>query len=331
MERGEKQSIFDEETSIKPDKYTKWADEFISAMDNGHWTVDNFKFSSDVQDFKVNLVEKERELLSRTIPTIGNVECKVKLWWINMGRTLNRRSMIDLGIAMGNTERIHAKAYERLMTVLGLEEVFDEVMKLPLIKGREAYLGKYAHKYYKDSKKQFVYAMILFTLFVENVSLFSQFYIILWFGRFKNVLKDTTQQVMYTKNEELIHSRVGIKIINTIREEHPELFDEEMKEKVLYEVNQSFKWESDIIDWLLGDYEGKRLSRPILKEYVKSQLNESIQEIGFGKVFDIDPELARDFEWMNEEVHGNNVTDFFHQRPVDYSKGNKAVDLDDLI
>ena len=327
----EARTIFDEETSIKPDKYTAWADEFIKAMDDGHWTVDNFKFSSDIQDFKVNCTEEEREVIVRTLACIGNVECKVKLWWINMGRTLNRRSMIDLGIAMGNTERIHAKAYERLISVLGLDDSFDEILKLPLIKGREAYLGKYVHKYYKDSKKQFVYAMILFTLFVENVSLFSQFYIVLWFGRFKNLFKDMNQQVMYTKNEELIHSRVGIKIINTIRQEHPELFDEELREKVIHEVHQSLNWESDIIRWLLGNYTGPRLTPESLIEFTKIQLNDSMKEIGFGKVFEIDPVLARDSEWMLEEIHANNVTDFFHQRPVDYTKGGKTVDLDDLI
>ena len=34
---------------------------------------------------------------------------------------------------------------------------------------------------------------------------------------FKNVLKDTDQQVKYTRNEENIHALVGIKIINTIQ------------------------------------------------------------------------------------------------------------------
>jgi ribonucleoside-diphosphate reductase beta chain len=85
-----------------------------------------------------------------------------------------------------------------------------------------------ACKFYKDSKKQYLYALILFTLFVENVSLFSQFYVINWFARFKNVLKDTDQQVKYTRNEENIHALVGTRIINTIREEYPELFDEEV-------------------------------------------------------------------------------------------------------
>ena len=68
------------------------------------------------------------------------------------------------------------------------EEEFAEVqtvgeknLELDFIEGRVNYLRKYNHKFYKDSKKQYVYSIILFTLFVENVSLFSQFYIINWF------------------------------------------------------------------------------------------------------------------------------------------------------
>ena len=38
---------------------------------------------------------------------------------------------------------------------------------------------------------------------VENVSLFSQFYTINYFNRFKNVLKDTAQQVAYTSKEDV--------------------------------------------------------------------------------------------------------------------------------
>ena len=77
--------------------------------------------------------------------------------------------------------------------------------------------------------------------------MFSQFYVINWFARNKNVLKDTDQQVKYTRNEENLHAFVGMKIINTIREEHPELFDEELEERVLDEAQQAFNAESKIV------------------------------------------------------------------------------------
>ena len=50
--------IFEEQVSRKPDHYP-WAQEFIEAMHNGFWTDKEFSFSSDIQDFNVNLTEDE--------------------------------------------------------------------------------------------------------------------------------------------------------------------------------------------------------------------------------------------------------------------------------
>ena len=214
---------------------------------------------------------------------------------------------------------------------MDIEDVFEENLKLEWIQGRVKYLRKYTHKFYKDSKKQYLYALILFTLFVENVSLFSQFYIINHFARFKNVMKDTDQQVKYTRNEENIHALVGIKIINTIREEYPELFDEELEDRISHEAEQAFESESKIVDWMINGIDEKSLSAPILKEFIKNRINESLIQIGFKKVFKIDEDMLSLTTWFDEELLGNNMTDFFHSRPTEYSKKNQSFGEDDLF
>jgi len=210
-----KLKIFDEQISRKPNLYP-WTEQYMEAIHNGFWTDKEFNFKSDIQNFKVTLTEQEKEIIVRTLSAIGQIEVAVKTFWAKLGENLPHPSLADLGYVMANTEVIHNNAYERLLTVLGLEDVFEKNLKLDWIQGRVKYLKKYTHKFYKDSKKQYLYALILFTLFVENVSLFSQFYVVNWFARFKNVLKDTDQQVKYTRNEENIHALVGAKIINTI-------------------------------------------------------------------------------------------------------------------
>ena len=322
--------IFEEQISRKPDHYP-WAEEFIEAMHNGFWTDKEFSFNSDVQDFNVNLNDTEREMIIRTLSAIGQIEVAVKKFWSKLGDNLPHPSLTDLGYVMANVEVIHNNAYERLLKVLGLEDVFEQNLKLDFIEGRVNYLRKYTHRFYKDSKKQYVYALILFTLFVENVSLFSQFYVINWFNRYKNVLKDTGQQVKYTRNEENIHALAGIKIINTIREEHPELFDDGLEEKILEESQAAFKAESKIVDWMMNGYNEKGISAPILKEFIKNRINESLEQIGFRKVFDVDEKLLVNTIWFEEELLGNNATDFFHTRPVEYSKNSQTFDADDLF
>jgi len=322
--------IFDEQISRKPNHYP-WTEKFIEAMHNGFWTDKEFNFSSDIQDFKVNLSDKEKEIVIRTLSAIGQIEIAVKTFWAKLGENLPHPSLSDLGYVMANVEVIHNNAYERLISVLGLENVFEENLKLGWIEGRVKYLRKYTHRFYKDSKKQYLYALILFTLFVENVSLFSQFYVINWFARFKNVLKDTDQQVRYTRNEENIHALVGIKLINTIREEYPELFDEELTEKIMKEAAEAFESESEIIDWMVNGIQEEGLNAVTLKEFVKNRINSSLEQIGFSQVFEVDKSILSTTMWFEEELLGNNMTDFFKSRPVEYSKNGQSFGEDDLF
>ena len=322
--------LFEEQVSRKPNLYP-WTEDFVNAMHNGFWTDKEFNFQSDVQDFKVNLSEKEREIIKRTLSAIGQVEVSVKKFWANLGNHLPHPGITDLGYVMANIEVIHNNAYERLLSVLELEDVFEENMKLPIIRDRVNYLKKYLNKCYMNNKKQYIYSLILFTLFVENVSLFSQFYIINWFNRYENVLKDTAQQVAYTSREENIHGLVGTKIVNVLRKEYPELFNDDLPERLKEEAQCAFDAESKIIDWIIGDYKKDNISADILKEFIKNRLNESLDQIGFEKVFDVDKDKINLTMWFDEDVLGNSATDFFFKRPVEYSKKDKSFDEDDLF
>lgn len=322
--------IFDEQITLKPNHYP-WTTKFIDSMHNGFWTDKEFNFSSDLQDFRVNLSEKEKEIIIRTLSAIGQIEISVKTFWAKLGENLPHPSLQDLGYVMANVEVIHNTAYTRLLEVLGIEEIFEENLKLGWIEGRVKYLRKYTHRFYKDSKKQYLYALILFTLFVENVSLFSQFYIINWFARYKNVLKDTDQQVKYTRNEENIHALVGIKIVNTIREEYPELFDSELTDKIIKEAKEAFESESEIIDWMINGIQEEGLNAATLKEFVKDRINNSLEQIGFPQVFEVDKGILSTTNWFQEELLGNNMTDFFHSKDTGYSKNSQCFDESELF
>jgi ribonucleoside-diphosphate reductase beta chain len=122
-----------------------------------------------------------------------------------------------------------------------------------------------------------------------------------------------------------------IKIVNTIREEHPELFDDELEEKITQEAQEAFKAESKIVDWMINGINEEGLSAPILKEFIKNRINESLIQIGFKKAFDIDESLIADTMWFDEQLLGNNMVDFFNSKPTEYSKSDKSFDEDELF
>lgn len=322
--------LFEEQISRKPDLYP-WTKQFVDAIWQGFWTPDEFNFRSDYSQFKSDLSEAEQQVIVRALSAIGQIEVAVKTFWANIGEKMPHPSIRDLGYAMANSEVIHNLAYEKLLEVLQLTHVFEENMNEAVIKGRVDYLRKYLNKVYKNDKQQYIYSIILFTLFVENVSLFSQFYVIMHFNRNRAVLKDCAQQVQYTRNEEMLHAQVGIKLINTLREEYPELFDKELEDRILHECIDSLKAESKVIDWIMTDYAVPGLDATILKAFIAKRMKDSMDQIGFDSSEIVyDRALVDKTFWFDEELYGTNMTDFFQKRPVEYSKGS-AITAEDLF
>lgn len=322
--------IFEEQIARKPDHYP-WTQQFMEAIWKGFWTADEFNFRSDYSQFKTELTQEEQEVIVRTLSAIGQIEVAVKSFWANLGDNLPHPSLKDLGYTMANSEVIHNKAYEKLLDVLHLTHVFEENLNEEVIRGRVNYLKKYLEKVYEDDRKQYIYAIMLFTLFVENVSLFSQFYIIMHFNRNKAVLKDCAQQVQYTRNEEQLHAQIGIKIINTIREEYPELFDEELEARIQEEILESIEAESRVIDWIMGDYAVDGLNADILKEFIKNRMKDSMKQISIDhSKIEVDQALLDQTYWFDEALLGATMTDFFQKRPVEYSKGD-GIDAEELF
>lgn len=320
--------LFDEQISRKPNHYP-WTQQYIDTMWHTHWTPNEFDFRSDIQQFKTELTDQEREIVTKTLSAVSQIEIAVKTFWGNLGKNLPHPAINDLGYVMANVEVIHNIAYEKLLVVLGLQDVFEKNLKEEVIQGRVAYLRKYLDKRYEDDRKQYIYALILFTLFIENVSLFSQFYTVLWFNRERSLLKDTAQQVQYTRLEEGVHALVGIKIINTLRDEYPELFDEDLENTIIEESRLALEAEYRVIDWMLGDYNFPGLNADCLKEYVKNRINTSLKQAGFNKPFKVNYDRLEETKWMDEETIGNSHTDFFHKRPVDYSRHRKVYRAED--
>lgn len=60
-------------------------------------------------------------------------------------------------------------------------------------------------------------------------------------------------------------------------------------------------------------------------------MNESLVSIGYDKIFDTDNEILSKTIWFDEQVLGNNMTDFFHSRPVEYSKKSQSFAEEDLF
>ena len=321
--------LFDKTQVRYPNQYP-FTEDVMEAIIESPWSHSEFNFRADYGQFKSEMTKEEQDIIVKTLALIGQVEIAVKTFWRDLGNTFPHPHIVDLGCVMAYNEVVHNRAYEHLLNVLGLEHIFEDILKEPVVAGRVDYLQKHKEKNFQDERKQFIYSLILFSLFVENVSLFSQFYIVMHFNKTRYLLKDTAQQIQYTNREENLHATVGKVLINTLRNEYPEYFDEELNSIVRKECLDALKHESRIVRWILGDYDEKDLNSEVVISYIMNRLNKSLEDIGFETLFEVDPRLKEKFMWMDIEEEGTVLTDFFQKRTTEYVKNSKSYSLDDL-
>jgi ribonucleoside-diphosphate reductase beta chain len=324
-----KRNIFEARTYFKPFDYN--VIEYKEAIQHSYWLVSEWNFTSDVQDFHTKLTETQRCIIKNALLAIAQIEVSVKRFWARLGDRFPKAEFDQVGIVFGESEVRHSDAYSHLLQILGLNDNFAMLLDNPVIQGRVEYLTKYLRGASGSSNENYTLTLTLFSLFIENVSLFSQFAIIKSFNKHLNVLKDVDNVVQATQQEEQIHALLGAKIVSFIKEENPEWFDEEFYEKITRACKKAFTAECAIIDWIFEAGELEFISKDSLKEFIKRRFNLSVNMIGGKDVFEIDSEKLKSLKWFEEELLTSVNTDFFHKRPTTYSKKTQSVTAEDLF
>jgi ribonucleoside-diphosphate reductase beta chain len=323
-------SIFDKRVAFKPFEYPQVMD-FVDAINHSYWLHSEFNFYSDVQDFKIALDDSERNAIKNTLLAISQIEVSVKTFWGGLYDKFPKPEFNAVGATFAESEVRHERAYSHLLEVLGLNGDFDLLLENPVIQRRVDYLHKYLKNASKDNKQLYTLTLALFSLFIENVSLFSQFAIIKSFNKEKNILKDIDNVVQATQKEEQLHALLGVYIINQIKKENPEWFDTAFYDMIDRAALKAFNAEVGIIDWIFEKGELNFLPKTVLIEFIKQRFNDSIVMIGGDTLFAIDQENLKPLAWFNDEITAQTHTDFFYKRPTTYSKKNKSVTGEDLF
>jgi ribonucleoside-diphosphate reductase beta chain len=323
-------SVFDKRIAFKPFEYPELYD-FVDAINHSYWIHTEYSYESDIQDFHVNLNEVEKNAVKNAMLAISQIEINVKRFWSNLYSQFPKPEFDALGNTFGESEVRHSRAYSHVLELLGLNSAFDEMIDNPVIQGRIDYLTKYLKNAGSNNKELYTLTLALFSLFVENCSLFSQFYIIKSFNKQKNTFKGIDNVIAATMKEEKLHGMAGAYIINLIRKENPEWFNEDFFKTVERACKKAYTAEEKIIDWIFELGELSFLSKKNVLEFTKNRFNESLKMIGVEEIFEIDKKLLRGSEWFNVEVDSETHTDFFHKTPTAYQKKAQSINAEDIF
>ena len=315
--------IFDKRLYYKPFEYPEIL-QFVDSMNQTFWVHKEVEFTADIQDFKSNLSEKEKEVVKRSLLSIAQVEVAVKTFWGDLYKYLPKPEFNGLGATFSESEFRHSEAYSRLLEVLGYNNEFEGLMEVPIFKKK---LELFEKHFGKDIS--FVQKLLFFVIVIENTSLFSQFANILSFTRFKGYMKNTANIIAWTSVDEQTHANAGVYILNKIFEEYPE---ERYSQEHLEEVIKDYvAYESELLDWI---YEKGQLSfytKEDMLNFMKYRVDTAITHLNYNKIYNITGEQYSTMKWFDEDVFANELDDFFAKRPTAYTKHDKSITENDLF
>tara|TARA_B100001287_G_scaffold101482_1_gene85313 strand:+ start:598 stop:1872 length:1275 start_codon:yes stop_codon:yes gene_type:complete len=322
--------IFEKRINLKPYEYPHLY-EYVPAIRHSYWIHSEFNFTSDIQDFKSRLSDCERSAIKNTMLAISQIEVAVKSFWGDLYHRIPKPEIGSVGSTFAESEVRHADAYSHLLEILGLNSEFKELKKKPAIMKRVRYLETALKNSKSDDNREYAEAILLFSLFIEHVSLFSQFLIIMAFNKHKNMLKGISNVVEATSKEEQIHGDFGIDLIKILQKENPDWFTKEYHKNIQEMSRQAFEAEKDVVDWIFENGELDFLPKDVVNEFLKNRFNNSLESIGIEKIFEIDESLVSETEWFDDEIIGTKHGDFFVKRSINYSKRTQSITSDDLF
>jgi ribonucleoside-diphosphate reductase beta chain len=323
--------ITQERVVYKPFEYPE-AHDFWLKQQQAHWLHTEVPMMSDVNDWKQNLTETEKNIIGSILKGFAQTETVVNDYWSNLVTQWFRKpEIIKMAVTFASFETIHAEAYSLLNEELGLDDFSEFLEDESTMAKIQALMDVRDSHNSENSWHERAKSLAIFSAFTEGVNLFSSFAILLSF-KLQNKLKGVGQIVEWSIRDESLHSEAGCWLFRQLIEERPYLNTPELKEDIKQAALLSLKLELDFIDkvYEMGDLDG--CSKYDLVSFIKYRVNTKMQDLGYDPIVNgIDEASIKRMKWFDSLSAGKQHTDFFASRVTNYSKGVQNWDANDLF
>ena len=326
-----KKDITKERVVYKPFEYPE-AFDFWMKQQQAHWLHTEVPMMSDVNDWKQNLSDTEKNIVGSILKGFAQTETVVNDYWSGLvTKWFRKPEIVAMAVTFGAFETIHAEAYSLLNEELGLDDFSEFLEDEATMAKIEAIMNvRDSHNGEPDWHER-AKSLAVFSAFTEGVNLFSSFAVLLSF-KMRNLLKGVGQIVEWSIRDESMHSDAGCWLFRTLLKEKPELDTPELKAAITEAALLSLKLELDFIEktYELGDLEG--CSKDDLISFIKHRINTKLGDLGYPPIVNgIDPTAVERMKWFDALSAGKQHTDFFANRVTNYSKGVQDWDADKLF
>lgn len=313
---------------LMPLKY-KWAwEHYLNGCAN-HWMPTEVPMAKDIELWKSNtLSEDERRVIMRNLGFFSTAESLVgnNIVLAIFKHVTNPEARQYL-LRQAFEEAIHTHTFHYIVESLSLDqsEVFNMYNEVNSIHNKDVFEMRLTEDILREGfttstfegAQKFLENMIGFYIIMEGIFFYSGFAMILSFHR-QNKMTGIGEQFQYILRDETVHLNFGIDLINSIKEENPDLWTAEFQEKMTGLIRESVELEVQYAqDCLPRGILG--LTAPMFREYVQYIADRRLERIGLKAMY----RSKNPFPWMSETIDLGKEKNFFETRVNEYqASGN---------
>lgn len=324
-------SIFEKTLHIDPEY--QHLEKYVNIMYKGFWTPAKYEKGIkevDAPHFFNVLGELDQEAIKRCILAVSIVEDKIKTYWSTLALDLPQTIIGDVGGLFGMSEITHRRSYHALAEALNVD--IDNISSYKALRGRIEYLAKYVETDPKViGKKRILKKLVLFTSLVERCSLFTQFYILMSYAYHNKGLKTISALQESTAIEEKVHYSFGIDVINIIKKQFPQMWDEYFTELIADNIKIAYQSELNLIDWFFENGVPSHLTKEEVVNFLNYNFNVVSKDLNLPLAFPVDEQMFEEkSSWFKAKVFMTTEPDFFDSPVSSYASDDEQTDIDNF-
>lgn len=323
--------IFDKGLHLDPEY--QHLEKYVHIMYRGMWTPAKYEKlinEVDAPHFFNVLQHVDQEAIRRCILAVNLVEDKIKTYWSSLPLDLPQTIIGDVGGLFAQSEVTHRRSYHALAEVLKVDS--DNIQDHEALKGRIEYLTKYIETDPKIiGKKRILKKLVLFTALVERCSLFTQFYILMSYAMNNRGLKTISALQESTALEEDVHYSFGIDVVNIIKRQYPQMWDEYLVELITENIQIAYQSELNLIDWFFERGVPEHLTKEEVINFLNYNFNVVCRDLKIDLSFEVQDDLFNmKNAWFKTKVFMTTEPDFFDNAVSGYASDDEQIDTDNF-
>jgi ribonucleoside-diphosphate reductase beta chain len=249
--------------TLRPMAYPQFFEMYKAAIKNT-WTVEEVDFSTDTADLRFKMTEAERHLINRLVAFFATGDTIVaNNLVLNLYKHVNAPEARMYLSRQLYEEALHIQFYLTLLDTYMPDpeqrfQAFAAVENIPSIQRKAEFCMRWLDSIHeldaietKEQRKQFLLNLICFAACIEGLFFFGAFAYV-YFLRSRGLLHGLAAGTNWVFRDESCHMNFAFEVVNTVRNEEPELFDADLERQVYEMLDEAIACETAFAEDLLG-------------------------------------------------------------------------------